>query len=175
MNRYNKRSLRRLVGCCLAGLVCAGCGQAPTAQPDLRLQLIDKSPDVRYAAVKQLASETERPDAITLLRKALEDRDPMVRMAAAYGLGALGAAAEPALPQLLTALKDSDKRVRSAAAYSIPALGAASVKAISALTIASRDADAEVRQVANQSLKRINAAEKFRREVPQTASHSANP
>ena len=159
----------------LLGAICAGCSQTADESPNLRLQLKDKDPNVRYGAVSQLASVPVTQDSVDDLRAALKDKDPAVRMAASYALGKLGAAAAPALPQLVIALKDPDKRVRSAAAYAVPALGPSSSGAVPALIAATRDSDPEVRTTAAQSLKKIRLAEKYRRELGHTASTPSQP
>lgn len=61
-------------------------------------------------ALLQMGSKAVEP-----LRPALRHRRPKVRMRAAIVLGALGARARPALPDLAAAQEDEDRRVRYAA------------------------------------------------------------
>ncbi len=52
----------------------------------------------------------------------LRDRDPMLRAAAAEGIGALGEAGQTALPDLFLALEDADKNTVAEAARAIGAI-----------------------------------------------------
>ncbi len=56
-------------------------------------------------------------------RKQLASQDWMDRWEAVYALGRLGAAAEPAIPQIVELLKDREARVQAGAAYTLARLG----------------------------------------------------
>jgi HEAT repeat protein len=51
--------------------------------------------------------------------RALQDPDPGIRHAAAFGLGEVGLDAQPAIPLLTQALQDTNQQVRASAAYSL--------------------------------------------------------
>ena len=67
------------------------------------------------------------------LTRALSDKDPVVRHAAAYGLGEIGPNAEQSVPDLIQNLADADPSVRSSTAYSLMMIGYPSVAELSNL------------------------------------------
>ena len=97
----------------------------------------------------------ERPPAVPVLVAALNDRDPEVRAASAWALGARGAAAEPAVPALTGALRDEQEAVRTAVAEALGALGPRARSAAPALFAALDDPRASVRAAAAQALARL--------------------
>ncbi len=91
----------------------------------------------------------DRPTTVPVLVAALDDRDPEVRAAAVW---ALGAAAEPAVPGLAEALRDEQEAVRTAAAGALGALGPRARSAAPVLFAALDDPRANVRAAAAQAL-----------------------
>jgi HEAT repeat protein len=94
------------------------------------------------------------PDAkaatVIALQKALRDADGRVRRAAAQTLGWLGAAAQPALPDLMAALRNAEDPVlQSRAVLALAGMGKA---AIPALLKALQDEDCSVRRRAAEAL-----------------------
>jgi len=62
-------------------------------------------------------------DAITLLARGLEDKDPKVRVRAAFALGCLRQAPSISVPALTRAVSDPDSRVQAGAAGSLGCYG----------------------------------------------------
>lgn len=91
--------------------------EADGALPALEGELHDPEVRVRLDVAAALAHIGR--ESLPVLMRALQDADPEVRHAAAYGLGELGLEAQPAIPLLTQALQDQDQQVRSAAAYSL--------------------------------------------------------
>jgi HEAT repeat protein len=85
----------------------------------------------------------------------LKGQDGDVRWHAAEALAKMGAAAQPALPQLIAALKDEDARVRSHAAESLRKIGPEAAEALPALRPLADDADPEVRTEVRRAIKAI--------------------
>jgi len=81
------------------------------------------------AALGTIAPDSR--EVFEILIKALNDKDPAVRNAAATTLGKLGKKAEPAVPNLIKALKDMNGQVRKNV---VAALGSISPKAEGVLT-----------------------------------------
>lgn len=75
------------------------------------------------------------------------------RRAAAYGLGQIGPAAEPAIPFLIVTLEDVDPQVRASSAYSLATIGTPSIAALSNII---DHADAPAREAAVQEFLRLN-------------------
>lgn len=93
-------------------------------------------------------------------RKSLKDEKAHFRREAAWGLGALGPAAQPAVPELIEALKDKKDYVRRGAAWALGGMGAAAKAAVPALTEALGDVDNQVRSEAASALGGIGVAAK---------------
>lgn len=98
--------------------------ESPTGVPSLNEtiavlaeSLHDSDAQVRQHAASALANIG--PPAVTTLQRALMDKDPNARAAAAYAFGYLGTDARPAKRQLLDALKDEDREVRRQVAYAL--------------------------------------------------------
>lgn len=94
-------------------------------------------------ALKQLGAA-----AVPALVQAMSDSDARIRQGAAWALGSLGAAAEPAVPALVVALGDEDEQVRLDAAVALRRIGGAEA----ALTAALQSEDVLVRRGAAQAL-----------------------
>jgi len=105
--------------------------------------------------------------ALPALMKALkdhdqEDHDPdsvpdeaNVRQAALEALGMFGAAAEPAVPLIVSILDDHDSPIRSDAISALGCIGPAASQALPALVEALRDSNSEVRACAAWALGNI--------------------
>jgi|SRR5579859_335587 len=85
--------------------------------PGLIVRLADPDLDVRERAAQALARIG--PDGVAPLARALKDRDPGVRRAAAEILGSFGIEAKSASADLADAAKDGDAGVRNAATEAI--------------------------------------------------------
>jgi HEAT repeat protein len=92
----------------------------PQAQIDDHI-LSFKNPQQRAAAIDYLA--TVGQPAVPALIKALQDRDPQVRAAAATTLGKIGPAASAAAIALMRAIGDKDANVRSQVVQAIAKIG----------------------------------------------------
>lgn len=73
----------------------------------------------------------DRQAYLPVLRKALKDTDPKVRVEAALGIEKLQAA--EAIPDLVAALEDPDVKVRERAAFGLGGMGKAAESAVPAL------------------------------------------
>jgi N-sulfoglucosamine sulfohydrolase len=105
----------------------------------------DADPAVRYWAVTGLLALGAKED---VLRKALSDVAPAVRIAAAEALGT-----EEALPALAAGLKDPNEWVRHAAALAVDALGARAASLRPAVRELAGDRNEYVKRVAEHILK----------------------
>jgi HEAT repeat protein len=81
---------------------------------------MEKMPEVRVIAVGALGLLIKNPTAERMAEKALQDRDPTVRTAAARALGRMRSA--KSIPQLRRALSDRENSVVMAAAHALVAL-----------------------------------------------------
>ena len=94
----------------------------PAASAEARLakvktDLKNDDPKVRQSAIGSLVHSDISSKCLAEMRVALDDRDGAVRSTAATAIGNLGAAAIPAVPQLIAGLKnDSFKEARETAA-----------------------------------------------------------
>jgi HEAT repeat protein len=139
----------------LQAIDAAGILRAKEALPELRSRILG---DARRAVVLAAADAMRRIEgspepAIAALDEALRANGAEVRANAAAALGNLGAAAAPALPNLLQAARDPEAAVRAAVAAALPRVarpGDAEVAA--ALDALARDPAAEVRAAANLAL-----------------------
>src|SRR5262249_4217552 len=91
----------------------------------------------------------EAKPAVNALIAGLKDSDLFVRRFSAQALGAIGAGAEAAVPNLTAILKDSKekKEVQEAAALALGKIGASGVGALMA-TLKHHDTDMSVRRAA---------------------------
>jgi HEAT repeat protein len=96
------------------GVTLAGCSDR---EQELVRLLREGTPDERARAARTLADcdRAVLARAVVPLREALQD--PAARIHAASALGDLGAAARPALPDLLRVVQDSDGAVAAVAAW----------------------------------------------------------
>jgi HEAT repeat protein len=85
----------------------------------------------------------------------LKGQDGDVRWHAAEALAKMGAAAQPALSQLIVALKDEDARVRSHAAEALWKIGPEAAEALPTLRPLVNDPDPEVRRESQRAVKAI--------------------
>ncbi len=90
--------------------------------------LADHDSEVRQNLGLALASLGS--DAVPPLIEALKDSRSIVRGAAAYALGQMGATAEPALESLLGLLQDGDTEVRRKTSYALSRILAASRRSV---------------------------------------------
>ena len=143
----------------------------PKGSPEERIVKVKadlKSEDVavRQAAIGSLVHSDISPKMLAEMRAALDDHEGAVRSTAATAIGNLGAAAVPAIPQLVVRLKtDSFKEARETAARALGRIGKAAPddkSVVSPLRAASQDdADPVTRVVALGALAMIDV------EVPQ--------
>ena len=97
-------------------------------------------------------------EQVQLAMLKLRDSQPAVREAGVLELGALGARAEEAVPELVRVLKEDELPVRRAAALALGQLGRAASGATGALSVAVLDNDKIVRLNAIRSTGQINKA-----------------
>lgn len=141
-------------------------GSADTRMAKVKIDLKSEDPKVRQAAIGSLVHSDISPKLLSEMRAALDDHDGPVRSTAATAIGNLGAAAVPAVPQLIAGLKsDPFKEARETAARALGRIGKAAPdekSLIAPLRIAGeKDADPVTRVVALGALAMIDV------EVPQ--------
>jgi HEAT repeat protein len=127
----------------------------------VRAELKSPESSVRLAAIGSLVHSDLSEKMLAEMRGALTDSDGMVRSTAATAIGNLGAAAVPAVPQLITRLKeDSVKEARETAARALGRIGKAAPDErsfVGPLQAAARDdADPVTRVVALGALAMID-------------------
>ncbi len=105
-------------------------------------------PEIRVAALRGGLRLFGRA-AVPWLVKALDDRHPTVRRAAAKALGQVSKAAEPAIPPLIRHLGDEDSGCRIEAAQTLGRIGS---PALQPLLKAAADVQPTVRQAAVKAL-----------------------
>ena len=105
-------------------------------------------PDIRVAALRGGLRLFGRA-SVTWLVKALDDKHPTVRRAAAEALGQIAKAAEPAIPALIRRLGDEDPGCRIEAAWTLGRIG---FPALEPLLKAAADVQPTVRQTAVKAL-----------------------
>ena len=98
--------------------------------------LEDPSARVRTAAVGAIGAMANHATLLTVSRNLLSDSSAAVRAAAVDALRSMGAAAAPAVGNLVTALSDPDRVVARSAVLAIVAMGSAGKPAIPALKLA---------------------------------------
>ena len=141
-------------------------GSAETRIAKVKIDLKSDDPKVRQAAIGSLVHSDISPKLLSEMRAALDDREGAVRSTAATAIGNLGAAAIPAVPQLVAGLKnDPFKDARETAARALGRIGKAAPdekSLVAPLRVASeKDADPVTRVVALGALAMIDV------EVPQ--------
>ncbi len=101
--------------------------------------------------------------AIPYMAKALEDKEPTVREAAAYAYGRSNPDPKDAVPALVKLLKnDKEEKVKLAAASGLAAMGSSAKDAIPALKeiVKNEDKKSKLAKSAGQAMKSINAKNK---------------
>lgn len=141
-------------------------GAEPTGPAEMRIAKVKidlKSEDlkVRQAAIGSLVHSDISPKLLSEMRAALDDHEGAVRSTAATAIGNLGAAAIPAVPQLISGLKsDPFKEARETAARALGRIGKAAPdekSLIEPLRVASeKDVDPVTRVVALGALAMID-------------------
>ncbi len=111
---------------------------------------------VRDDALDALAKIDPAPATISLLIKALKDKESHVRASAARGLLHMGPPAQAAIDPLIAALQDEDSRVRSSAACALGTIGPKARSALSSLMETLKDPITEVYNSAACALARID-------------------
>jgi HEAT repeat protein len=96
--------------------------------------------------------------ALTPLRNALRDEEPLTRRRAAMALGLIGRAARPAAGGLIELLEDSHRAIRAAAAASLGVIGATDEPSVAALTRCLSDQERIVRVAAAKALGKVGRA-----------------
>jgi len=126
------------------------------ALPALFEALVDSSESVRAAAAQALSRIGPTAAEVVALAAALSSRDRYVAAFAAWSLGNLGAAAEPAVPDLVRALGRDDTNVVVAGA--LARIGPAAAAAVPELVRALGSGDDGRRWRAARTLGRIGPA-----------------
>ena len=85
----------------------------------LVFQETDADPYLRTELIHALGRMGPEPSVVTALAQALQDRESLIRRAAAGTLAQFGASARSALPALRTALNDADPEVKASAQRAI--------------------------------------------------------
>ncbi len=148
----------------LATAGASGAEPAGTAEERIvkvRADLKSDDATVRKLAIGSLVHSDISPKLLAEMRVALDDRDGAVRSTAATAIGNLGAAAVPAVPQLVAKLKDDPfKEARETAARALGRIGKAAPdekSLIAPLQAATQDdADPVTRVVAHGALAMID-------------------
>ena len=117
--------------------------------PDLIRDLSHRNEDIRWAAASALARIGTA--AVDPLMAALDDKDSVVRLRAAWALGQIGD--ERPVEQLILTLRDGDWSVRMRAAEALGKLRAQ--RATDALLLLLRDKNADVRRHVIAALTKI--------------------
>ena len=137
----------------------------PIDEPEaLRRLQLDDDPSAQYYAAWWLGRQrSQHPQAVILLRKALQQRRPRqlgddveenaVARNAARALGKLGPIAAPAIPDLPETLNDDDHGLREAAARSLGQLNATAAVPLLVARLASGPAVAGAREEGTPRLK----------------------
>jgi HEAT repeat protein len=152
---------------------CPGCGchqfrvhknrdpaEARFDWPKLLESLSDPAPFVRSTAL--FALEVANADAQLVVPKlaqvAVQDPEPMVRLAAVETLWRFGPEAIASWPAVAQALADRRAEVRRAAALTLAAFGPSAADAVPQLMSASHDGNPRVREAAITALSKIRSA-----------------
>ncbi len=126
----------------------------PRTLPAALRDIEDKKIEVRRSAVQDLAryTDSQSPEVLAALQKALRDTDPVVRTDAAYALG--DAKAVDALAALMVAMDDAQTAVRQAAIDALGQIG--DRRATARLLRATEDERPDVRFQALIALARVS-------------------
>lgn len=143
-----------------AGLLGALGGDARAAGPSLARVLKDDGDTEARAEAARSLGRVWAYSAIPALTKALKDEEPVVRLAVAEALVALGAEAEAVIPTLTKSLKSGRSAEQQAAAVILGTLGPEAAPAVLALQEALVDADALVTYRIAEALGRIGPGAK---------------
>jgi HEAT repeat protein len=138
----------------------------PAAVPALNRGLVDPDVQIRrnVALFLGVAGDTwyepSRPrldirPCLKSLIAALSDTDDRVRALAAQAVGAIGAAASPAVPALITLLSSVDEGSRNSALIGLTKIGPAARAALPAVRQALNDSSADVRRFAQRAIDAI--------------------
>jgi HEAT repeat protein len=130
--------------------------EAPLALRHFGRSMEDEDTIVRVSAVK--AMEKIGAAAVPRLAEALASPCRRVRREAAWALGRLGPAAEPAVVPLMTALRDRDPKVAQAAAHTLGLIGPKASGAAEALVVVLADSNYLLCRMAAWALAQIGAA-----------------
>ena len=134
---------------------------APEALAPLLAALSDPAAEVRAAAALALGNEQLYPTAaphaplVDALGSALADEDAPASLAAAQTLADFGAAALPALPDLLRGLEHPDPARRLACVEALGSIGPGAQPAVEALSARLDDPASDVRREVARSLSAI--------------------
>lgn len=103
--------------------------RARSVLPELIRLADDPDPRTRWGALAALGTSGD-PAAVPTLARALERENPGERAEAARSLGAIGAAAEPAIGGLLRLLREDDQHVEEPAMFALGQMGLVAVPAV---------------------------------------------
>ena len=172
MARFPRISVRYYLPFILSGFVVSAALTGTAADPadaataakriaDLRQNLQSPDAKVRLAAIGSLVHSDLSAAMFADMQTALKDNDGKVRETAATATGNLGAAAVPAVPQLIAQLeKDSVKEARETAARALGRIGKAAPAERSMMeplkAAAAKDADPVTRVVALGALSMLD-------------------
>ncbi len=129
--------------------------QSPEEIAELIAELKSEDPGVRFRAARALAQAGT--EAVPSLTVALSDERQVVRMAAAFAFGDMGAEALPALPALIAALDHENLHFRNAIAKALGSIGPKAAGAVPNLIAALSHENATVRYTAAHALGRIRS------------------
>jgi predicted nucleic acid-binding Zn-ribbon protein len=127
--------------------------------PKLLLALEDPTPFARSTAIFAIEAATAEAHLVVpkLAQLALQDSEPMVRLAAVEALWRFGPKAIEALSAIAAALQDKRAEVRRAAALTLAEFGPAAIDSLPHLTDASLDRDPRVREAVANALTKIRS------------------
>ena len=112
--------------------------------------------NVRSAVVARLASgQYDEKTVVTVLLRALQDKNPEISSQAARSLGALNKEPDLAVPALIESLRTTNALVRRESAAALGRFGSAAAVAVPLLLRNSKDQDRDVRREAIDALKKI--------------------
>jgi hypothetical protein len=132
---------------------------APLSPDDLGDWLRSGSPGRQLAALWDVADGgPPHPDLLDAVRSRIGSRDTDIAAAAVEALGAFGAAAADAVPELVQALWYGAPEVRPAAAAALGRLGADPATTVPALGAVLADRDSAVVRAATEALARFGPA-----------------
>jgi len=141
------------------GFACLG-EQAFNAVPMLVAMLDADAPNFSQDLMPLVLASIDPQSAavVAALSRACTNKNPVVRLNAAFTLGDIHADPGLAVPALTRCLHDSEPGVRFHAAKALAAYGAGARTAAPALVQTLKDPDAHVRSIAGATLKQIDPA-----------------